>query len=54
VPPYVQTELTGPNQATDPNAVPLADYVAEVMLLLGEPMPANGEILSHHAEASPG
>lgn len=44
-PPYVQTELSGPHQATDPNAMPLADYVAEVMQLLGEPNPPHGEIL---------
>lgn len=31
LPPYVQTELGGPSQATDPNAMPLADYVSEVM-----------------------
>ena len=44
-PPYVQTELGGPHQATDPHAMPLADYVAEVMQLLGEPNPPRGEIL---------
>lgn len=44
-PPYVQTELVGPAQAKDPHAMPLADYIAEVMQLLGEPHPANDEIL---------
>lgn len=45
-PPYVQTELGGPSQATDPHAVPLADYVAEVMELLSNPDPeAGGEVL---------
>lgn len=44
-PPYVQTELSGPAQATDPAAMPLADYIAEVMQLLGNPNPPNGEIL---------
>ncbi|APO70774.1 short-chain dehydrogenase/reductase SDR family protein (plasmid) [Rhizobium gallicum] len=43
-PPYVQTELAGPQQANDPAAMPLADYIAEVIRLLGEPTPANGEI----------
>jgi uncharacterized oxidoreductase len=51
VPPYVQTELTGRNQATDANAMPLADYVAEVLQMLGEPIPAYGEILARRAEA---
>lgn len=34
IPPYVQTELNGPEQATDPNAMPLKDFVAEVMQIL--------------------
>lgn len=34
VPPLVQTELTGPEQAVDPRAMPLADYMAETMALL--------------------
>jgi len=33
-PPYVQTELGGRSQATDPNAMPLRDFVAEVMEIL--------------------
>jgi uncharacterized oxidoreductase len=33
-PPYVQTELGGPAQATDPRAMPLAEFVAEVMDIL--------------------
>jgi uncharacterized oxidoreductase len=36
VPPYVQTELTGPTQARDPNAMPLGDYISETMALLEE------------------
>jgi len=43
-PPYVQTYLQGERQANDPNAMPLADYLAETMeLLSGEP--ENGEVL---------
>jgi uncharacterized oxidoreductase len=33
-PPYVQTELGGPNQATDPRAMPLPEFIAEVMHIL--------------------
>jgi uncharacterized oxidoreductase len=36
IPPYTQTELSGPAQATDPRAVPLEKLVADVMRLLGE------------------
>lgn len=43
-PPYVQTELMGAHQATDPNAMPLADYIAQTMTLLRNP-PPSGEIL---------
>ena len=34
IPPYVQTELLGPGQKNDPNAMPLADFIAEVMAIL--------------------
>jgi len=34
VPPYVQTHLMGERQANDPNAMPLADFIAEVMAIL--------------------
>jgi uncharacterized oxidoreductase len=33
-PPYVQTELLSAKQATDPNAMPLADFTREVMHIL--------------------
>lgn len=33
-PPYVQTELLGAHQASDPKAMPLADYISETMALL--------------------
>jgi len=34
VPPYVQTDLMGEHQASDPNAMPLEDFVTEVMQIL--------------------
>jgi uncharacterized oxidoreductase len=34
VPPYVQTNLMGDRQAVDPNAMPLADFIHEVMEIL--------------------
>jgi uncharacterized oxidoreductase len=36
VPPYVQTELGGEAQKTDPRAMPLNEYIAETMKLLVE------------------
>lgn len=50
VPPYVQTELAGPDQLTDPRAMPLADYIAEVMAILGTPV-EGGEIIVGRAMA---
>jgi uncharacterized oxidoreductase len=44
VPPYVQTELMGAAQASDPRAMPLKDYIAETMKILKE-QPAAKEIL---------
>jgi uncharacterized oxidoreductase len=43
-PPYVQTELMGASQAADPRAMPLKDYIAETMSLLGT-TPTPPEIL---------
>lgn len=34
IPPYVQTELQGPQQAEDPNAMPLKDFIDEVTNIL--------------------
>ena len=44
-PPYVQTELGGPQQAVDPRAMPLSEFVAEVMQLIEENKIEKGEIL---------
>jgi uncharacterized oxidoreductase len=34
IPPYVQTELLGPEMAKDPRAMPLKDFIAEVMNII--------------------
>ncbi|MDB6154694.1 MAG: uncharacterized protein JWL90_3147 [Chthoniobacteraceae bacterium] len=34
IPPYVQTTLMGEGQANDPHAMPLAEFIAEVMSIL--------------------
>ena len=47
----MQTELSGPHQATDPHAMPLGDYVAEVMKNLSDPNPSGGEILVERVKA---
>ena len=44
-PPYVATELTGTHQVSDPRAMPLAAYVAEVMRVLETREHPNGEVL---------
>ncbi|WP_054308712.1 SDR family NAD(P)-dependent oxidoreductase [Mesorhizobium sp. 1M-11] len=44
-PPYVQTQLTGARQATDPRATPVDVYVSEVMHLLEQEEHPRGEVL---------
>ncbi|MDR6293294.1 putative oxidoreductase [Inquilinus ginsengisoli] len=44
-PPYVQTALTGARRASDPRAMPVAAYVAEVMQLLERGDHPRGEVL---------
>jgi uncharacterized oxidoreductase len=51
VPPYVQTELSGAHQATDPHAMPLAAYVTEVMQYFDDRKRSGGEILVQRVKA---
>ena len=44
-PPYVQTELGGPRQVSDPRAMPLEEYITEVVQILENNAIENGEIL---------
>ena len=44
-PPYVQTELGGPKQASDPRAMPLVEFTQEVMQILENDTTEKGEIL---------
>ena len=48
-PPYVATELSGKHQATDPRAMPLDEFVAEVMGLLEAADHPGGEVLVRRA-----
>ena len=50
-PPYVQTALTGSHQVTDPRALPVAAYVAEVMQLLAAGHHPRGEVLVERDQA---
>jgi uncharacterized oxidoreductase len=50
IPPYVQTELMGSAQAADPRAVPLADFLSEVMEIL-KAQPSASEILVERVKA---
>lgn len=42
-PPYVQTELLGPEQASDERAMPLADFISETMAIIRRG--AKGEVV---------
>ena len=44
VPPYLQTELTGAHQLSDPQAMPMTDFIQEAIGLFENP-PPSGEIL---------
>jgi uncharacterized oxidoreductase len=44
VPPYVQTELTGSRQASDPTAMPLNDFIAESIQIL-QSQPGVAEVI---------
>ena len=44
-PPYVQTELGGAQQASDPNAMPLDTFIKEVIQILEKNETEQGEIL---------
>ena len=50
-PPYVQTELGGARQASDPRAMPLAAFTAEVMQIILENKIEGGEILVEKVKA---
>jgi uncharacterized oxidoreductase len=51
VPPHVQTELGGERPLSDPDAMPLADYVDEVMGILERGETPEGEILVKRVKA---
>ncbi len=51
LPPYVATELTGPDQAVDPRAIPLSAYIDETMQLLEAGDHPHGEILVERARS---
>jgi uncharacterized oxidoreductase len=49
-PPYVQTELMGERQASDPHAMPLADFISEVIKILAD-NPDVAEVLVDRVKA---
>lgn len=50
-PPYVQTTLTGFSQASDPRAIPVGDYIPEVMAMLEYGRHPRGELLLERDQA---
>jgi len=50
-PPYVQTELTGAEQAVDSRAMPLAAYISAVMAMLEQGDHPRGELLLERDQA---
>jgi uncharacterized oxidoreductase len=50
IPPYVQTELGGERQKSDPNAMPLNEFIAEVMSIL-KASPDSNEICVKRAKS---
>ena len=51
-PPYVQTELGGAQQASDPRAMPLDEFTAEVLQILENNQLEKGEILVDRVKPS--
>ena len=51
-PPYVRTELTGKQQASDPRGMPPDAFVKEVMGLLEAHDHPGGEVLVEHARGA--
>ncbi|MGA9668616.1 MAG: SDR family NAD(P)-dependent oxidoreductase [Terracidiphilus sp.] len=49
VPPYLQTELTGSRQASDPMAMPLNDFILESMQIL-QSLPGVAEVVVENAK----
>jgi uncharacterized oxidoreductase len=49
IPPYVQTELTGSKQVSDPRAMPLTDYLNETMQIF-KTQPNSAEIVVERAK----
>jgi len=45
IPPYVQTHLTGEHQANDPRAMPLGEFITEVMDILSTAKPTVEEVV---------